>query len=862
MFLLAVGAFALGTADVSAVERKPAPTLASLAPPAAAGPLRVLLVDDDWSDNNHTPGDKRLSLSDTVFRQLVADAVGGDAAAWAVETVKPYASGPDLDRLRRYNVVVWYTGSSYGGNPDNSSVLAIEDEKTVRRYLEDVGGVVVLVSPGYASKVLESGSTWEDSKWPFLSEVVGVRGGQGLAQRFLPGVVKAADGNSFDVGRGSASVETQFSWVNPEGAAVVFTTLPAAAKPGAQPVPVGTAFPYGRGRFLYVGFTFENLDPRQLGPAFRYLLGATGISTTAVATATRPLVIGPKVERPVAEVGPANVYVSGTPTTALVKWTVPGATIVNAAPGAPALPQRRTKLPGASTSAATASTLVERLVPNGAPVRLALASPDATRADDPGPLTPGQAVTYRVTLTDARGATGSREATYTSPLPLDPASLTATVQADGSIVLTWPEVPGVAVYQIKVSDSRMSNPVVVRAATQWRSARLDATPRRWTVNSVYEPGGTLTRPDNWPSTESKGTSNVGLPTPRLQFLLLPNGAGSHADAEAHYRTRCSDALMPGSLCTAAGFIRGATNWEDAWANSRERERNTPAAWPVAVFVNTLDLGVGRRVNCTPRQNGKTLCWATSHAGAYAPSGDPKSLSIIIMGDDNAFFASWEWDGGELPEENDFLGPLWWTGSASDVEHSYANHASLRSGAVLDSQGRKGVPHACLSCHGGTYNLATRQVVGASLLPVVPSRIRADRATQEEPIRRINQIILQSGPAPGIVDQIQSLYNGGVNTPGAVANDNAVPSGWSQQPGLYRQVIQPYCGSCHFAQRGPMNFRSWGNVLQNKDAVQRTVCVDFTMPHSEILFRRFWTEGNGVSLPGLLSTSLGFQTCRN
>jgi hypothetical protein len=49
-------------------------------------------------------------------------------------------------------------------------------------------------------------------------------------------------------------------------------------------------------------------------------------------------------------------------------------------------------------------------------------------------------------------------------------------------------------------------------------------------------------------------------------------------------------------------------------------------------------------------------------------------------------------------------------------------------------------------------------------------------------------------------------------------------------------------------------------LQNKDAVQRTVCKDFTMPHSEIMFRKFWTEGGTVSLPGLLSTALGFAKC--
>lgn len=98
------------------------------------------------------------------------------------------------------------------------------------------------------------------------------------------------------------------------------------------------------------------------------------------------------------------------------------------------------------------------------------------------------------------------------------------------------------------------------------------------------------------------------------------------------------------------------------------------------------------------------------------------------------------------------------------------------------------------------------------------------------------------------------------TPGAQANDNAVPSGWAQQPGLYRQVIAPYCGSCHSAQAGSLSFASLGNLVQHKAAVQRTVCTDFTMPHSEVAFRRFWSDGGVVSLPGLLSTVLGFPGC--
>ena len=251
------------------------PTVKSLPSPTATGPLRILLVDDDASDNNNIPGDTRKSVSDTVFRKLVSDTVGGNAASWAVETVKTNANGPSIDKLRKYSLILWYTGASYGGNPDNTSVLSIQDEKTVRRYLEETGGAVVLISPGYASKVLEQGSTWEKSSWPFLNEVLGIRGGKGLAQRFQPGTVTTGKGVQYQVGKGSA-VESQFSAVNPGGATVVFAAELDGMKSTGQPTPVATAYSYGRGRIIYVGFTFENLAAKELAPAFQQLLSATG----------------------------------------------------------------------------------------------------------------------------------------------------------------------------------------------------------------------------------------------------------------------------------------------------------------------------------------------------------------------------------------------------------------------------------------------------------------------------------------------------------------------------------------------------------------------------------------------------------
>jgi cytochrome c553 len=246
-----------------------------------------------------------------------------------------------------------------------------------------------------------------------------------------------------------------------------------------------------------------------------------------------------------------------------------------------------------------------------------------------------------------------------------------------------------------------------------------------------------------------------------------------------------------------------------------------------------------------------------------------------------------WGNSKADSTPDWLWSLNWDVASLEPWQREAIIAAVARPAVatnLDSQGPKPVPRACLSCHGGRYDASTGWVQGASLLPLIPAdltfsspAIRAktlvthpsldysqNHQNSEEAIRKINETIYRSNPSPTIKQRITTLYGGTVaapaGAPGTRANDLAVPPGWSAQPGLYRQVIAPYCGSCHFAQSGALSFGSYAGVLQAKQAIQRTVCVDFTMPHSEILFRKFWTEGGAVSLPGLLSTALGFQKC--
>jgi hypothetical protein len=466
--------------------RRPAPSAARSPAPAAAGPLRILLVDDDWSDNNHHAGDSRQSQSDRVFRQVVADAVGGNAKAWEIEYVKPYASGPGIERLRPFSLIVWYTGGNYGGNPDNSGVLSIEDEKTVRRYLEEVGGAVILFSPGYLSKVLGASGTWEKTDWKFLTEVLGLRGGHGLAQRFLPGVVTAPDGARFNVDKGGA-VESQFSLVNPARATVLFSTVPAAAKPGSTAAPVATSHAYGKGRFIYVGFSFENLAAAEHAPAFQKLLVAAGSQASPPMSVSRAQA---QEKRQAADTNRLSLQVSGTHTYTKVSWTLHPIQTVDTAilgPEQTASKAPAQKPPAAPAPEPTVTVQVYKKFPNGrfGWERMAV-YPGWTLVVDRDQVA-GTERRYRVTVTEASGASSFKEVQRSVPPIRDPESLTATVQSDRSIILSWPEVPGVTKYQVLgyLPNGRGRISETVTGATEWRSQPLGGAKRYWEVASLF-----------------------------------------------------------------------------------------------------------------------------------------------------------------------------------------------------------------------------------------------------------------------------------------------------------------------------------------------------------------------------------------
>ena len=94
-----------------------------------------------------------------------------------------------------------------------------------------------------------------------------------------------------------------------------------------------------------------------------------------------------------------------------------------------------------------------------------------------------------------------------------------------------------------------------------------------------------------------------------------------------------------------------------------------------------------------------------------------------------------------------------------------SYGRLAEQVSLDTEGPKYVPHVCLSCHGGKYNATTRRVDGASFLPLDPGLLAfsspAEQSGQEEKLRKINSMIVNSDPRTAVAAYISGLYGNAV-----------------------------------------------------------------------------------------------------
>jgi hypothetical protein len=479
------------------------------------------------------------------------------------------------------------------------------------------------------------------------------------------------------------------------------------------------------------------------------------------------------------------------------------------------------------------------------------------------------------------------------PVPPGPSGFTAQHLGNGTVNLNWQASIGASAYHLDGAGIAPPGLDLAATATSFTLTAVPAGIDAWHLTALY--GSTL------------GTAAIAsaivriLPAHPIPWLSKNNGPGDATTNAVHYMQFCAgfqagvDCFTPLTSLASAGWL-----WGDIQDNAQNGE---------AVYGNVGDLGFGRRTNCITQFNGPplvpgiyTVCYATNHgtgpgqpgfasaavitraaagedppptgsppcsAGPRAspctknPWGSlPRTASVIIKGPLGFQFMSMSLGQPMLafdPGAQNY-GPLWYSLPV------------LLPAVVMDTEGPKRPPHACLSCHGGNYDTASGRVQGATLLPLDPAllafgttqpgdRTQYERPYQEENIRRINSTVLASGPAPAVADYINGLYPAGVAQAKATSQANYVPPGWADQSGLYLSIVKPYCASCHWSAPANINFATSANFLQNRALIYSAVCQQKTMPHAEIPFRNFWTKDTGAYyLPGLLATALGYQSC--
>lgn len=497
--------------------------------------------------------------------------------------------------------------------------------------------------------------------------------------------------------------------------------------------------------------------------------------------------------------------------------------------------------------------------------------------------------TIRVTRQDPSGPYAQQYADYvfaSPPQPQEPAGFTASEPTFGQVSLSWQAVPHAVDYRI--SEKGSTAPPARIAGTSTTINSVTAGSHTYQVATEYVAGTPAY------ALPEATVAVHGVPPAHSVPFLSRRGVGTAATASLHatrYLGFASADLNhdswdgPGSAGgTAPVTISGRFGLVQGWDGVGETPQFV-APTAAARYANVTELGLGRTVMCWQWPNRVTpgpvdvgfitLCIAGSHgvpSGPHTPDGGalyqsatagPESIGVIVTSPTlGQFFAHL------VPDPSDSVGthdPI------STSDNMWGAGWKLSMTTILDTEGPKYTPHACMACHGGTFDATTGSVTGASLLPIDPglvvfgSQPGSDRAASEEGVRTLNAIIAASNPAPAVANYIDGLYNGQVANAGSVAQADYVPAGWSQQSDVFRMVVKRDCVMCHLTAPTGLTFDSWAGFTQYKAAIKVDVCSGHSMPNAEVPYNNFWSATAAIgsatlNLGGYMLATLGFTTC--
>lgn len=499
----------------------------------------------------------------------------------------------------------------------------------------------------------------------------------------------------------------------------------------------------------------------------------------------------------------------------------------------------------ASAAGPAATTQVTAGIPNSSVTGSATLT---VRATPPAPRVPPSGGGPRVAAPPR-----SPELTAVPPSP----SVLATTPVAGfaaaaprpfTAELSWQHLLGATGYLIWRDGQVVTRPEPLRAGTTFTDVSVTPGSRGYAIAAMFrraDGSEGLTEP-RYLSTTSVVVR--GLPKPAQPWLARPGGAGSEPAAQAYQRSW--------------GYERGDL---EAWKRSNRFGERSEAR---AVYFNAGDLALGRDMHCAAYgrtsdgrdevdpdaawvNQSSLACYVSNHGPRPGQAGFPNARAAIA-------------DAISQHQPFATVAMELWGGGAGQRGHvrffAFGEDGRAVTRVVLDGEGPKFMPDACLSCHGGRYDPVNGSVEGAAFLPFDVHSFQFSEtdpqyslAAQDAVFRRLNDMVAQSRgddwryPNDLITDFIAGLSQHGADY---------VPASWSKAPALYRDVVRPYCRTCHLAAR-PDVISSSDAFLSFKPRLELTLCGLFTMPHAEVPYKKFWASTN-PSAPAVFASALNVK----
>ena len=431
-------------------------------------------------------------------------------------------------------------------------------------------------------------------------------------------------------------------------------------------------------------------------------------------------------------------------------------------------------------------------------------------------------------------------------------------------------------FTLTVTDSQTPNPNVV-ASTMNSGPGLDP---------VLFPSGYDTDPNfshcNGPVTITNQSPLIPNPT-NAPYFLGPVFGGTITDNSAAYQ-QATNAQSGGNRATLPQW-KAINGFTSAPPSSGQLCGNPSPGEACGLYFNNGDLKFGRDMHCrVTNANGATACYvsnfgvvgtddaalALNQATAYESSGQaassPQPPATVTM----------EYD----PVATDPLaGVQFW---AYDIQGNYLAHPAL------DGQGPKPIPDICTACHQGSFQPSQSGVSGAAFLPFdldsfldntgapfpAHSAFVTSQQTQFHALNNIIAGIPAPGisPPPAVAQLIEPTFwysNTTTSTPftfnqGAAQLPPSDP--FAGHEPLYDSVVKVVCRTCHVAIPASAGALQWNTYTQMSTGggttISSFVCgpgaTPSPMPHAQVPWLRFWSQG----LSGTLAGELNLNSCES